>query len=439
MAVPVVMPKLGNSVESSIIVQWKKQVGDLVTTGEALCEVETDKATVEVESPASGTLLAHFFVAGDDVPVMLNIAAVGQPGEDVSALSPADTSTIPAAVPPSATIGSPPAAQPAAVLTTAISPRARNLAEKRGLPLVDIEGTGPGGRIIERDIVAALSRQPRLTPLAQAKIASGEFMAPSQGSGPRGKVTTRDLVQFATATSSSPMPSPDDVEIIPAKGVRKVIASRMLASMQTTAQLTMNTSADSRTLLALRKRFKASAEDLGLRNITINDLVLYAVARTLVAHPNLNSLYKEEAIHQYRTVNLGFAVDTPRGLIVPVVHRANTLSLHALATETNRLAQAAQNSTITPDEMDGGTFTVTNLGSLGIEHFTPILNPPQVAILGVGSVNLKPVEVDGEIEHIPHIALSLTINHQVVDGAPGARFLQTLSRYLTEIDLLLAL
>ena len=211
----------------------------------------------------------------------------------------------------------------------------------------------------------------------------------------------------------------------------------MLQSLQTTAQLTLNASADARALQALRKRLKESPESMGVRGITINDLVLLAVARTLPSFPTLNALFTGETIQQYKQVHLGVAVDTPRGLLVPVIRGASGLTLRQLAGEAKRLAAGAQEGKISPDELTGGTFTVTNLGAFGVESFTPILNPPQVAILGVCNIQPKPAEVDGEVRFIPHIGLSLTINHQVVDGAPAARFLQALGQAIAQIDLLL--
>jgi pyruvate dehydrogenase E2 component (dihydrolipoamide acetyltransferase) len=228
------------------------------------------------------------------------------------------------------------------------------------------------------------------------------------------------------------------VQVIPVRGVRKVIAERMLHSLQTTAQLSLNAAADARALQALRARFKGSPEAMGLRGVTLNDLVLWAVARTLPAHPALNALFIGGEIHQHRHVQLGVAVDTPRGLMVPVVRQAEQRTLRQLSVEAKRLAAACLESKITPDELVGGTFTVTNLGALGIESFTPVLNAPQVAILGVASIQLKPVEADGGVQFVPHIGLSLTINHQVIDGAPAARFLQALSQAIGSIDLLLA-
>jgi pyruvate dehydrogenase E2 component (dihydrolipoamide acetyltransferase) len=444
MATAVVMPKLGNSVESSIIVNWKKQVGESINTGDAICEVETDKAAIDVESPASGIILALFFAAGDDVPVMTNIAAIGAQGENIDHLRPAGAAA-PAVASPSVSNGAPtvtPAPQAAPIQAASsefvgISPRARNLAARKGLPYAQLSGTGPGGRIIERDIEAALARQPRLTPVADRMVAAGTHTPPPTASGSR--ITSKDLLPAAQA---APTPQPvvgGDVTIIAVKGVRKVIAQRMLQSLQTTAQLTLNSFADARALQAYRKRLKESAESLGLRAVTINDLVLFVVARSLQQMPEMNAHFEGDTITQYADVHLGFAVDTPRGLIVPVVQRAQTLSLKALASETSRLAKATQDGTLKPNDLEGGTFTVSNLGSLGIETFTPVLNPPQVGILGVGSIHLKPMDVGGDVQFIPHIALSLTINHQVIDGAPGARFLQTLAQNIAQIETVLAL
>jgi pyruvate dehydrogenase E2 component (dihydrolipoamide acetyltransferase) len=455
MATAVVMPKLGNTVESSIINTWKKQVGDQVNEGDILCEVETDKATLDVESPVSGTLLALFFGEGDDVPVLVNIAAVGSPDDEFESLRPETAE--PAAVESEAASASPtetseptvtktPNPIPAAIATgnghIGVSPRARNLAFRKQVDVTNLQGTGPGGRIIERDIQAALAAQPRMTPLAQSMLASGEFVTPDQGSGVGGRITTKDL-QPRLAQASGAVPTApsleDEIETIPVKGARKIIATRMLASLQTTAQLTMNAFADARALLAYRKRLKASNEALGLQKVTINDLVLLAVSRTLTQFPDLNALFDGETIYQYRNVHLAFAVDGPRGLVVPVIRNADSLSLKHLAQTSSNLAIACLEGTVSPDDLQGGTFTVSNLGNLGIETFTPVLNPPQVGILGVGNISLKPVGSEDDVSFIPHIGLSLTINHQVVDGAPAARFLQTLSHNLADLELLLAL
>ncbi|MDE0300500.1 MAG: dihydrolipoamide acetyltransferase family protein [Candidatus Poribacteria bacterium] len=425
MATVVVMPKLGQSVETCIIIGWIKQKGDSITAGEPLCEVETDKSALEVESPASGTLLDVFFDEGEEVPVQVNIAAIGEPGEDITSLKPNVSAESPPEDKSSATTDEPVQAvptQPAAFevprkrpsksdrIKRRISPRAASLAEELGIDISGIRGTGPGGRIIERDVRAApptsvqpAAGQTRMTPPIQTELPPGETQS------------------------------------VPLQGTRKIIAERMLYSIQSTAQLTLNASADARALLSFRQRLKSSTEAFDLQNVTINDFILFAVSRTLPDHPELNAVLVKEAISQYESVHLGFAVDTPRCLMVPVIRDANTLNLKAISREAKRLTAACLEGDVSPDELTGGTFTVTNLGNMGIESFTPILNPPQVGILGVGNVNLKPVEVDGEVRHIPHIGLSLTIDHQTVDGAAAARFLGTLSGRLTAIDLLVAM
>lgn len=442
MAVAIVMPKQGQSVESCIIATWKKQPGDAVAEGEILCEVETDKALLEVESHAAGILLEHFFRIGDDVPVLTPIAAIGQPGDDIAALRPYGTQNQPeakiidseSAAIPAAKLGVVESATLLAVEPTAISPRARHLAESKQIDVSGINGSGPEGRIIERDVMNMLVAKPRITPLAQSMVKSGDFTLPDASGG---RITAKDL---QPVDSKAQVPQIlDDVKEIPLKGTRKIIASRMLASLQTTAQLTLNMTADARALRDYRQRCKASSDSLGLQNVTINDFVLYGVSRTLPQFADLNALFMDETIYQHQSVHLGFAVDTPRGLVVPVIRNADRLSLKQLSAEARRLADACVEGRIQPDELNGGTFTVSNLGSFGIESFTPVLNTPQVGILGVGNINLKPVEADAEVTFIPHIGLSLTINHQIVDGAPAARFLQALSRNLAEFELLLAL
>ncbi|MCA9835886.1 MAG: 2-oxo acid dehydrogenase subunit E2 [Trueperaceae bacterium] len=408
MASPVLMPKQGNSVESCLIVEWKKRPGDRVEQGEILLEVETDKAVIEVESPASGTLLEIFYKENDDVPVQTTIAMIGEAGEQVEKVSEAKSEPSQRMEQTSQSVSA--AKEPVPVsrssLKIGVSPRARKLAEKENLDTSSLRGSGPQGRIIERDVLAAL--ESRLADLPAATLEPNVSLIDS---------LTDDLVT-----------------VIPLTGIRKRIAKRMLESLQTTAQLTLNSSADARELLHYRAQLKKSPEALGARDISINDLMLFAISRALLQHPDLNAIFENDTIYQYKAVNLGFAVDTSRGLLVPVIHGAQDLSLKALSKKTKVLASQAQDGKIAPDDLQGASFTVTNLGAFGIDTFTPVLNPPQVAILGVGGINLKAVMVEGQVEHIPHISLSLTINHQVVDGAPGARFLQTLSNHLANLS-----
>ena len=438
MAEAVVMPKPGNNVESCVLVRWKKQIGDQVDAGDTLCEIETDKAVMEVDSAFAGSMLAQFFGEGAEIPVFTNIAAIGQPGDSVESLRPVAAAQETVSSPHAQSELAPPPQTHTRAMgeQAAVSPRARKLADHHSVDVGALTGSGPQGRIIERDVQAAVELQPPMTPLAKRMVDQGDYQAPAQGTGPGGRVLAADLTAGAAETSAPPDTAGYDS--IPVRGVRRVIARRLLESLQTTAQLTLNRSADAQALLAYRQRLKTSDETLGLQQVSINDLILFTVSRALKRHAQLNAVYMDETVFQFHSVNLAFAVDTPRGLMAPVICAADSLSLRQIAQESKRLATACQDGTIEPGELNEGTFTVTNLGSLEIESFTPILNPPQVAILGVGGITLQPVEIDGDVTFRKRINLSLTIDHQAVDGAPAARFLQDLARGLAEVDLLLA-
>jgi len=452
MATEILMPKQGITVESCILLEWKKHEGDEIKAGAIICEVETDKATFEVESEHEGTLLKVFFEEGTDVPVLTPIAVVGQPDEDISGFGPKEGEARVIEEQPTAAEGVTESLKPAQASSpmpipsapsagfVGISPRARNLAAAKGLDMSQLTGTGPNGRIIERDVLAALSEKAPLTPAAIAALVEQGMHAPAIGSGIGGRVTTADLgkKQPPAAVTATTVEFPGPVKEVPVKGVRKIIASRMLESLQTTAQVTISASADASKLLAYRKRLKESPEDLGLSGITITDLVLYAVAKTLPRFGFLDAYFLGEKIKEFERVHLGIAIDTPCGLMVPPVRNADLLSLKELSAEAKRLATACQEGNILPDELTGGTFTVTNLGTLGIESFTPVLNPPEVGILGVCTIQPKPVMSGDDVTFVPHIGLSLTFDHRAVDGAPAARFLKELSTALANFDLLLA-
>lgn len=458
MATEVILPRQGQSVETCLIVEWKKKVGDPVVEGEVICEVETDKATFEIEAPASGTLLAVFFPEGEDVPVLTTLAAIGEEGEDVAALRPAESAggaaasatesasaTAPSAAAEPVVASIAPESAAVAVDSAAVggarhaaSPRARKLAQSNAVDVTGLAGSGPKGRVIERDVQQVVASRPPLSSAARAAAAGGAVI-PAVGSGVGGRAVLADMKQVATAVEPDAAETGAPVTEIKLTGIRKLIAGRMLESLQTTAQLTLNASASAVGLLALRQRLKAAPEDWGVNRITLNDLILFAVSRTLPRFAELNAHFEGEVIRQFAAVNLAFAVDTPRGLMVPVIQQAQTCGLQALSTRAGELARGCVEGGVSPDDLQGGTFTVTNLGAYGIETFTPVLNPPQVAILGVGKAVLRPVERDGEVVFEPQLALSLTINHQVVDGGPAARFLGELSRMLADIELCLCL
>ena len=412
MATEVLMPRQGQSVESCIIIEWRVQEGDAVEEGQPVCDIETDKAAFEVEAPASGTVLGIFYPVDADVEVLKTIAVIGEPGEDISSLRPADQE-------PGAAGGKADGAQPVEDVPTApvpdprvaqasasgASPRAKKQAAEKGVDTAGLTGSGPHGRVIERDVIAA---QPAsISPAAPAAMEIGSADFPG---------TTKE---------------------IPVKGVRKLIAERMHSSLQNTAQLTHHASADARAVLAYRKQCKAAPEEAGLGGIGINDIVMYATIRTLVEFPELNAHWLGDRIVQFENVHLGMAVDTERGLVVPVIRNANHMSLGQLSTAAGKLAQDCINGNIDPDALQGGTFTVTNLGALGIEAFTPVLNAPEVGILGVCAIQPKPVIIGTETGFVPHLGLSLTFDHCAVDGAPAARFLASLRDKLAGFESLL--
>ncbi len=447
MATEVLLPRQGQSVESCIIIEWKVAEGDVVTEGQPLCEVETDKATFEVEATASGTVLGIFYPAEADVEVLKVIAAIGEPGEDVSALRPADEEPEPQNIEqgisnvevekPSAVQSSVIEIQNAGPVTGLASPRAKNLAQKKGVDVSSVAGSGPAGRVIERDVAAA----PAISPAAQAKAAAEGLEIPSIGTGMGGRIVAADLMTVApeaVGEAIAAMDFPGTVNEIAVKGVRKVVASRMLNSLQNTAQLTLNASADARSVLGYRAKCKAAPEEAGVGGISINDVVLFATVKTLAEFPELNAHYLGKTIEQFENVHLGFAVDTPRGLMVPVIRYANLMTLKQLSAEAKRLAKACFEGTIDPDALSGGTFTVTNLGAAGIESFTPVLNAPEVGILGICAIQPKPVMNGSDVEFVPHMGLSLTFDHCAADGAPAARFIASMKTKLAAFELTLA-
>jgi pyruvate dehydrogenase E2 component (dihydrolipoamide acetyltransferase) len=432
------MPRQGNTVESCIIVNWKVKEGDSVTAETIVCEVETDKASFEIPAGACGTVLKIFYGAGDDVPVLSPIAVIGSAGEEwvipqdnENPRKDAETQSTQKEEKNSEQILN--SSAPISQSSFSASPRARNFAEKEALPLETISGTGPEGRIIERDVKMALENRPALT--AAAKVSSG--LIPEAGCGIGGRVTLEDI----TSSQNSQIPAYTET---PIKGIRKVISDRMLKSLVETAQFTLNTSAPVSRLQDIRSRMNSTeylSEELKSSKITVNDLILFIVARTLPNFSYMNAHKTGDIFKTFGQIHLGVAVDTQRGLMVPVIRNANQLSLAQISTETKRLAAACQNGSIKPDELTGSTFTVTNLGNLGITSFTPVLNEPEVAILGVCGIEMKPVVSVTQINGCsfePHIGFSLTINHQVVDGAPAARFLKALCEAVANIDLLLA-
>jgi len=442
MATPIIMPRQGQSVESCIITAWNKKVGDAVEKGDILFSYETDKSSFEESAPESGKLLAIFREEGDDVPCLETVCVIGQDGEDFSAFipagedAPAEAAKVEEA-PAAAAVQTAEAAPVAAAtsISGAISPRAKNLADKTGADLLKATPTGPNGRIIERDVQSLLDRG-----LTVSAAASAEYKTAVEGSGINGKVVLGDLNAPATPAAAQTAEAAPVADYVDEKlpNIRKVIAKSMHASLSNMAQLTLNSSFDATKLLAFRASLKNNAEKLGLGNITLNDMVLYAVSRVILNHRSLNAHYLDDTMRFFNTVNIGIAVDTDRGLLVPTVFGAEKLSLNQLSKAAKAVITEAQQGSISPDKLGGGTFTVTNLGSLGIESFTPVINPPQTGILGVDTITRRIKEVNGEDVTYPAMGLSLTFDHRALDGAPAAKFLKELCAALENFDLLLA-
>ena len=415
MANAVLMPKAGITVESCIIGKWEKKVGDQIDEGDILFTYETDKAAFECESTAAGELLEIFFSDGEEVPCLVNVCAIGTKGEDVSALRP--DGAAPAAAPAEETTAAPAAAAPVAapaVETTSaagtgkISPRARNLAERAGVDGSLATPTGPDGRIIERDV--------------RKLMAEG---VPAQTAAPAA----------APAAAVAAGPEYEDVKF---SGIRRAISKSMHNSLTSMAQLTHNFSFDASAILAYRKMLKESGGECA--GITIGDLILYAVSRVLPGWPDLNAhMLDDVSIRKFNHVNLGVAVDTPRGLIVPTIMHADEKSLLEISNELKVLAAEARDGAISPDKLTGASFTVSNLGGFGVESFTPVINPPQTGILGVCTTVQRPRKgADGSIQLYPAMALSLTYDHRAIDGAPASRFVQELCKQLEHFTVLLA-
>jgi pyruvate dehydrogenase E2 component (dihydrolipoamide acetyltransferase) len=432
MPVEILMPKFGLTMTQGTLVEWLKAEGDSVEKGEPLFEIESDKVVLEVEAPASGVLVKVLAAPGDTLPVGDVIGLIAAVGEEVE-VAPA------------------PAVEPAVAEPKPdrikASPIARRIAEENGLDLAQIEGTGPGGRIVKEDVEQAAAdeaREPervKVSPVAR-RIAedAGLDLRTVEGTGPRGRIVKKDVERALTeveaeaapapepATASAPIPTevapPETENVIPMVGVRRTIAERMAHSAHTTARVTLTLTADATEMVRRRGQLKAALANTGQPVPSYNDILIKLVAQALSEHPALNARLLEDEIHQLVEINVGLAVDMEAGLFVPVIRGAKDLSLREVAQETRRLIDRVAEGQFAPEDLQGGTFTITNLGGFEIEAFTPIINPPECAVLGVGRIAPQPVVREGEIVVRSTVVLSLTFDHRLVDGAPAARFLQ---------------
>lgn len=456
------MPKQGQSVESCIISEFKVKVGDSVKVGDVLFGYETDKATFEEASQVEGTVLAIFWADGDEIPVLQNVMVIGQPGESFEEFKPSAAEGLssetlqPSAssLPPTESAGpshssghgrpevsedTPSSAAGSITPGAPVSPRARMMAAQKGVNTAQVAGSGPGGRIIARDVEAAAAAQGTLTGLAKAKMAQGCLTSPGTGSGLAGAVKGADLKVWKPNHTEGLAGEGTEFQVVKMSNMRKLIAKSMYNSLQNSAQLTHMLGADARKVMALRKKAKkALGEGKVDVNITINDFVCFAVIKALQQFPNLNSHCLGDSMRLFKNVNLGLAVDTERGLMVPAVPHADTLSIVELSKALKKVAEDSKKGSINPDLLspEAASFTVSNLGGFGVEWFTPIINVPQSAILGVGTVVPRPVDQGGgEYAFVPYMGLSLTYDHRAVDGGEATRFLKQVAVEIEKLDI----
>jgi len=436
------MPKLSDMMEEGKVLSWSKKVGDTIKKGDALGEVETEKVNIEIESFFSGTLLQLLVEPGTTVPIGAAIALIGAANEQPTS---APTSTAPAAQPVASTAttaingnqpqqygnGNGASHTSEAVSADAgrvkISPLARRLAEEHRLDITSLQGSGPEGRIIKEDIEAALASasarpaatvtasQPTYTPTPQPQPA---YTPPTQ---------TRSPVQQNPVTVAQNTVQSGEVEIVPLTNMRRTIARRLQESAQTLPHFYVTMAMDATNLSETRQQLNKALEHQGQAvKVSYNDLIVMAVARTLANHSEINASFDGERILRHKTVNVGVAVALETGLIVPVVREANKRTATDLSKEIKRLVDAARTNKLRPDEFQGGTFTISNLGMMDVENFTAIINPPESAILAVGAVHQVPVVVDGQVVVRDQIKMTLSSDHRVIDGLQAARFMQDL-------------
>ena len=405
MATAVIMPKQGQSVETCIITRWFKRKGERVSVGDILFSYETDKASFDLESPVEGILLDVYFGDGAEVPVLVNVAVIGKSGETTDSFSPTALPSIASktviASSASEALGSLKAinavqTQPDHDNKTRISPRAKRIAENKGLDYNNLQGSGPNGRIIARDIEKAH--------FEDASVVNS--------------IQTQE-----TEYTEQPL-----------SNVRKIIAKAMQSSLQNSAQLTHHMSADVRSLLEARQKIKDKlSTDKSQQDITLNDMICWCVIKALEKFPEANSHFLTDSIKTFHKVHLGLAVDTPRGLMVPVLINASEMDLTKLSKELKSIAEACKKGSINPEliQSTAATFTVSNLGKYGVEMFTPVINLPQVAILGVCTIINRPVNIGNNIlGFVPYIGLSLTYDHRAIDGGPATLFLREIKEQI---------
>jgi pyruvate dehydrogenase E2 component (dihydrolipoamide acetyltransferase) len=411
MATPVTMPVLGLTMEEGTVAEWLKREGEAVARDEPLLMVEMDKGTVEVPAPAAGVLRRIVVQPGMTVPVRTLIAEIAAPDE-----AEANAAEIGVASPPRERLFA--------------SPRARLRARENGIDLTQLHGRGPHGRIVEADVLAAATREPKVlaTPLARRLAEEhGVSIAEVRGSGPGGRITQDDVLRAA-----SPQAAPAETGVQPLSRIRRITAERMAASAQASARVSLFREVDFSEAVRFRRQLEPEFARLGVARLPWDAIIARAAALALVEHPGARAQWVDgQGLRTRAEINVGVAVTLePEGLVVPVLRNADRRSLRELAAELLELVETARSGRLGPAQMQGGSFSITNLGGYGVDGFTPILNPPESAILGVGRIAEKAVVFDGAIVARSMCTLSLSFDHRVVDGAPAAAFLARLAELL---------
>ena len=455
MAIKFGMPSLGHTMEKGKVIEWLKREGDTLAKGEPMVVIETDKVVTEVEAPADGVLARIVVGQEEERPIGAILALLSVPGES---LSDAEIQELLGDESAGAAAPEPVAAAPAPVATRApaaagnrikISPVARKLAQERGIDPATIPGSGPGGRITREDVLqaaeapaavapAAVGERVKISPIAR-KLAQeyGIDTATVAGTGPGGRVTKDDILRAVEAPAAAPAAAataaaPLEAQTIPLTGIRGRVAERMYESWNTIPRVTEVMHVDMSATVAFREAMQSQWEQqFGVR-ISLNDLITKAVAVALSRHPRLNATMGERAVQVHDQINIGVAVNLDEGLIVPVVREVDRKDLGQISRASRELAERARSGRLQLNDLSDGTFTITNLGTTGIDLFTPIINPPQVAILGVGMIQRRPVVVGDALAIRPSAYLCLVFDHRAVDGVPAARFLQELQQLLAK-------
>jgi pyruvate dehydrogenase E2 component (dihydrolipoamide acetyltransferase) len=464
MAIDILVPPLSQTMDTVTLVEWKIKIGDPVNKGDILFLVETDKATLDVEAPATGILGEILAEPGEEVAVRSRIGAIYSAKEYQSALKSSPTRTESQAVPPatgqplpalevtssSASVTNPsPSVQQNVRLFS--SPRARRFARLNHLELKEIDASGPRGMIIERDARQYLEKKklaPKVTPLARRVAEENHFdLTTLEHETDKKRITRADVEQALVkqATPQAVTAEPDatapanrketGAQTVPFTNLRKTIAHRMLESHQTTAPVTLMREVDATELKELRTLILKEIGEEDVRP-TYTDFLTMITARCLMRHTYMNGFIDGDAVILSEEVHIGLAVDLERGLLVPVIRSAQKRNVIELARERDLLVKRATENKSTPEELSGGTFTITNLGTLGIDAFTPIINQPQIAILGIGRIRPVQAVFNGQCAIREIVTLSLTFDHRAVDGAPAARFLKAIAQCIEKPHLI---